>query len=153
MSADKRLSERISVRMRVDCKPLSSSEVRDILDGRGYSELTFSSLALSRPRQGMVPSRVKDLSLGGLCMEGALPLGLGDAAALDLHFPDERVALKALVEVVWTRPAADDDKPHACGMRFAAMDQESVKRLKHYLSNSVFSRLSQTEKVLLGALS
>jgi Tfp pilus assembly protein PilZ len=135
-SADKRRSSRLPVRMRVDCKPLSGSEVRDILEGHGYSELAFASLALSRPRQGMLPARVKDLSSGGLCMEGPLPLGLGDAAALDMHLPDERVALKALVEVVWSKPATDEEKPHACGLRFAAMDVESARRLKHFLSSS-----------------
>jgi Tfp pilus assembly protein PilZ len=134
MSAENRCASRMPIRMRVDCKPLSGSEVRDILEGRGYSELAFASLALSRPRQGMLPSRVKNLSMGGLCMEGPLPLGLGEAAALDMHLPDERVALKALVEVVWTKPATGDDQPHACGLRFAAMDEESTRRLKLYLS-------------------
>jgi Tfp pilus assembly protein PilZ len=132
---EKRSGDRVQVRMRVDCKPLSSSEVRDILEGRGYSELTFSSLALSRPRQGMLPARVSDLSLGGLRMEGPLPLGLGEAAALDVHLPDERVALKALAEVVWSLPSTEDATPHACGFRFAAMDHDSVKRLKFYLAN------------------
>ncbi|HTA17271.1 MAG TPA: PilZ domain-containing protein [bacterium] len=135
MSAENRRSNRVSLRIRVDCKPLSGSELRDILEGRGYSELAFSSLALSRPRQGMLPARVKNLSGGGLCMEGPLALGLGEVATLDMHLPEERVALKALVEVVWSKPAAGDDQPHACGMRFAAMDQESVKRLKHYLNH------------------
>jgi Tfp pilus assembly protein PilZ len=135
MSAENRRSNRVSIRIRVDCKPLSGSELRDILEGRGYSELAFSSLALSRPRQGMLPARVKNLCVGGLCMEGPLALGLGEVAALDMHLPDERVALKALVEVVWSKPAVGDDKPHACGLRFAAMDQDSVRRLKLYLSN------------------
>ena len=135
-TAEHRLSNRLPVRMRVDCKPLSGSEIRDILEGHGYSELAFASLALSRPRQGMLPARVKDLSVGGLCMEGPLPLGLGDAAALDMHLPDERVALKALAEVVWSKPANNEEKPHACGLRFAAMDEEAMRRLKLFLSSS-----------------
>lgn len=136
MIADKRLSQRVPVRLRVDCKPLTTSEVRDILDGQGYQELAYSSLALNRPRQGMLPSKIKDLSLSGLRMEGPLPLGLGDAAALDVHLPDERVALKALAEVVWSRPAGSADSPHACGLRFAAMDDESARRLKHFLATA-----------------
>lgn len=122
--------------MRVDCKPLSGSEVRDILEGNGFSELSYASLALSLPRQGMLSARTSDLSVGGLRMEGPLPMGLGEVATVDLHFPDERVALKALVEVVWSRPSDDDRKPHACGMRFAAMDEDGVKRLKHYLTTA-----------------
>jgi Tfp pilus assembly protein PilZ len=136
---DQRKSFRVPVRMRVDCKPLSSSEIRDILEGQGYEELEFSSFALKRPRQGMLPSRVRDLSEGGLCMEGPLSLGLGDAAALDMHLPDERVALKALAEVVWSQPAHSDDQPHACGLRFAAMGEESALRLRQFLSTVAVS--------------
>jgi hypothetical protein len=136
MSAENRHSHRMPLRMRVDCKPLSGTEVQDILEGHGYSELAFASLALSRPRQGMLPSRVRNLSLCGMCMEGPLAMSQGEAAALDLHLPDERVALKALVEVVWSKPSTDDDKPHMCGLRFAAMEEESTRRLKRYLSTA-----------------
>ena len=106
--AEKRLANRLSVRLRVDCKPLSRNEISDILEGHGYNELAFSSLAMSMPRQGMMPSKVRDLSLSGLRMEGPLALGLGDSAALDMHLPDERVALKALAEVL-ARTAGPDD--------------------------------------------
>ena len=136
MSTDQRHSKRVSVRLRVDCKPLSNSEIREILDGQGYQELAYSSLALSRPRQGMLPARIRDLSLSGMRMEGPLPLGLGDAAALDMHLPDERVALKALAEVVWAQPAGALDQPHACGLRFAAMDEDSVRRLRTFIDAS-----------------
>jgi len=136
MALEKRLAQRVSVRLRVDCKPLSNNEIRDILDGQGYQELAYSSLALNRPRQGMLPAKVRDLSLSGLRMEGPLPMGLGDAAALDVHLPDERVALKALAEVVWSKPADVAEAPHACGLRFAAMDEESARRLRHYLATA-----------------
>ncbi len=131
---EQRSSNRIPVRMRVDCKPLSSAEIKDILDGHGYSELAYASLALSRPRQGMLPARIKNLSPGGLCLEGPLPMKEGEVAALDLHLLDERVALKALAEVVWSQPAADETRPHSCGLRFAAMDEDGLKRLKSYLA-------------------
>jgi Tfp pilus assembly protein PilZ len=136
MAFEKRQAQRVPVRLRVDCKPLSNTEVRDILDGQGYQELAYASLALNRPRQGMLPSKVRDLSLTGLRMEGPLPMGLGDAAALDMHLPDERVALKALAEVVWCKPAGMAAEPHACGLRFAAMDEESARRLRHYLATA-----------------
>ncbi|MGH7442023.1 MAG: PilZ domain-containing protein [bacterium] len=114
---------------------MSTDEVNDILEGHGYSELAFSSLALSRPRQGMLPARIKNLSPGGLCVEGPCPFQAGEVAALDLHLLDERVALKALVEVVWAQPAADESQPHSCGMRFAALDDDGRRRLRHYLSS------------------
>jgi Tfp pilus assembly protein PilZ len=69
-------------------------------------------------------------------MEGPLPLGLGDAAALDMHLPDVRVALKALVEVVWSKPASHESKPHSCGLRFAAMDEDSARRLKSFIDGA-----------------
>jgi c-di-GMP-binding flagellar brake protein YcgR len=82
----------------------------------------------------MLPSRVKDLSMSGLRMEGPLPLGMGDAAAVDMHLPDERVAVKALVEVVWSKPAEHESAQHSCGLRFAAMDEGDMRRLKQFLS-------------------
>lgn len=133
---EKRLAQRLPVRLRVDCKPLSFVEVKDIMEGHGYNELAFATLALSRPRTGMLPAKVRDLSVSGLRMESPVHLGLGDAAALDVHLPDERVCLKALAEVVWSQPAADQDSLHACGLRFAAMDEDSARRLKHYLATA-----------------
>lgn len=136
LTVEQRRSKRVPVRMRVDCKPLSGSEVRDIMDGHGYEDLTFASLALSRPRQGMLPARIRDLSGTGLCMEGPLALGPGEVAALDLHLPDDRVAIKILVEVVWTKCAAQCHEPHACGMRFAAFEEDGNRRLRAFLATA-----------------
>ncbi len=133
-ASEKRLSTRVRVRLRVDCKPLDHEERMDVLEGHGFQELSFRSLALTRPRLGMTPMRARDLSSSGLRLEGPLPLGLGDSVMLDLHLPDERVAVKALVDVVWSREAADPNLPHSCGVRFAALDDEGARRLKNYMA-------------------
>lgn len=133
-ATDKRLSTRVRVRLRVDCKPLEHAERLSVLEGHGFPELSYRSLALSRPRAGMTPMQARDLSLTGLRLEGPLPLGLGDSAMLDLHLPDEPVAVKALVDVVWSRPAEGPRQLHSCGLRFAALDDEGVRRLKSYLA-------------------
>jgi hypothetical protein len=132
-ASEKRLATRVRVRLRVDCKPLDHAEQSEVLEGHGFHELSYRSLALTRPRTGMTPMRACDISLSGLRLEGALPLGLGDSAVLDLHLPDERVAVKALVDVVWSQPAQDRERPHSCGLRFAAMDDEGVRRLRSFL--------------------
>jgi hypothetical protein len=118
----------------VDLKPLRHEEVRDILEGNGYDELDFASLSLARPRSGMMPARIRDLSIQGARIEGPMSLGLGEAAVLDLHLPDERVVIKALGEVVWSRPSQDSQPPHAFGLRFAALKDDALARLKHYLT-------------------
>lgn len=133
-SREKRLSSRVRVRLRVDCKPLDHAECMGVLEGQGFNELSFRSLALTRPRSGMTPMRARDLSMSGLRLEGPLPLGLGDSAMLDMHLPDESVAVKALVDVVWSVPAEDPQRPHSCGMRFAALDEEGARRLKSFLA-------------------
>lgn len=133
---DQRLALRVPVRLRVDCKPVDHAEKTDVLDGHGYPELSFRSLALTRPRAGMTPMKVRDLSLSGMRLEGPLPLGLGDCLLLDLHLPDERVAVKALVDVVWSRNAPDPQLPHSCGVRFAAIDDEGLRRLKAFLAQA-----------------
>lgn len=133
-ASEKRLSNRVRVRLRVDCKPLDHAECLDVLEGHGFQELSFRSLALTRPRMGMTPMKARDLSVSGLRLEGPLPLGLGDSAVLDLHLPDEPVAVKALVDVVWSREAQDPALPHSCGLRFAAMDDEGMRRLKSFIA-------------------
>ncbi len=130
---DKRLTPRQTVRLRVDLKPLKHEEVRDILEGHGYDELEYSSLSLTRPRAGMLPARIRDISLGGIRVEGPCALGNGEVTAMDLHLPDERVVIKALGEVVWSLPSTDDSQPHAFGLRFAALDETALQRLKAYL--------------------
>jgi hypothetical protein len=131
---EQRLSTRVRVRLRVDCKPLDHSECAGVLEGQGFQELSFRSLALTRPRAGMTPMRVKDLSTSGLRLEGPLALGLGESAMLDLHLPDENVAVKALVDVVWSSPATDPQLPHSFGVRFAAMEEEGLRRLKSFMA-------------------
>jgi hypothetical protein len=132
--SDKRLAPRQSVRLRVDLKPLRHQEVRDILEGQGYDELEFSSLALAKPRMGMLPARIRDLSLSGARVEGPVSLGTGEATAIDLHLPDERVVLKVLGEVVWSQPSTDDSQPHSFGLRFAALEEDGLHRLKNFLN-------------------
>ena len=131
---DKRLAPRQAVRLRVDLKPLRHDEVRDILEGQGYDELEFSSLSLAKPRSGMLPARIRDISLSGLRVEGPVALGAGEATAIDLHLPDERVVLKVLGEVVWSRPSEDSAQPHSFGVRFAALEEDGMHRLKTFLS-------------------
>jgi hypothetical protein len=133
-TSDKRLARRQTVRLRVDLKPLRHEEVRDILEGQGYDELDYSSLALAKPRTGMLPARIRDISLSGMRVEGPVALGAGEATAMDLHLPDERVVLKALAEVVWCRPSVDGAQPHAFGLRFAALEEDALFRLKNFLS-------------------
>jgi Tfp pilus assembly protein PilZ len=131
---EQRLAPRQAVRLRVDLKPLRHEEVRDILEGNGCDELDFSSLSLSKPRMGMIPARIRDISLRGVRIEGPVSMGTGEAAVLDLHLPDERVVIKALGEVVWSRPSTDSQQMHAFGLRFAALEEDALNRLKHYLT-------------------
>ena len=132
--SDKRLAPRQAVRLRVDLKPLRHDEVRDILEGQGYDELEFSSLSLTKPRTGMLPARIRDISLSGARIEGPVSMGTGEATAIDLHLPDERVVLKVLGEVVWSTTASDANQPHSFGLRFAALEEDGVHRLKNFLS-------------------
>jgi Tfp pilus assembly protein PilZ len=81
----------------------------------------------------MIPARIRDLSLGGVRIEGPVALGAGEATALDVHLPDERVVVKLLGEVVWSEPAKDGQHLHAFGLRFAALEEHALARLKHFL--------------------
>jgi hypothetical protein len=113
----------------VDVKALKTEDVDKILFGQGYEDLNLNSLAMSRPRHGMEAAQCVDISLGGLRVSGA-ELKPGTAAVIDIHLPDERVVVKALVEVVWVR--TEEAQPQA-GMRFAAMHEQGASLVKGYL--------------------
>jgi hypothetical protein len=126
---DARHATRHLVQVIVDVKVLKTRDVDNILFGQGWQDLNLNSLSMSRPRFGMERAQSLDLSCSGLRLEG-LDLKPGTAAILDLHLPEDKVVVKALVEVVWVRK--EGDKTMA-GCRFAAMQEIGAERMMNFL--------------------
>jgi hypothetical protein len=124
-----RRAQRMQLQVTVDVKPLKTQEVDNILFGQGFEDLNLNSLSMSRPRHGMERAATLDISISGLRLEG-VELKPGTAAVLDLHLPDDKVVIKALVEVIWV--GTEGESPTA-GCRFAAMQEHGVERMMSFL--------------------
>ncbi len=132
-SNDKRNQPRISVQLRVDAKVLDEDKKIDILSGNGYPDLDQESLSLTKPRRGHRSSYTYDVSASGLRLDAAVleTLEHGTGVELDLHLPGERRVVKLLAEVMWANDAKDSP---IAGLRFAALEDEGLRRLREYLN-------------------
>jgi hypothetical protein len=128
-SVDARHATRHAIHVTVDVKALRTQDVDNILFGQGFQDLNLNSLSMSRPRHGMERGQTLDLSCSGLRLSG-IDLKPGTAAILDLHLPEDKVVVKALVEVVWT--SLQGEMPTA-GCRFAAIQEFGAERMMCYL--------------------
>jgi len=129
---DKRNQPRVSIKLRVDAKVLDENLKVDILAGNGYPDLDQESLSLTHPRRGRQACQTFDVSPSGLRLQAAELEALehGTSLELDLHIPGERRVVKLLAEVMWA------DKGQDCpvaGLRFAALEDEGMRRLREYL--------------------
>ena len=131
--ANRRLNERVDMKLRVDAKYLKDSEGHSILEGEGFPDLGRPSLARRNPRAGMVELNTEDLSLSGLGLEGDMEFQPGMAFALDLHLPNDPVVVKALAEVMWVDGSGG--KPRA-GLRIAAINWLEMLRLERLVSSN-----------------
>lgn len=130
--SDKRNQPRISVQLRVDARILDEDKKVDILSGNGYPELDQECLSLTKPRRGHRSSYTYDVSASGLRLDAAVleQTEHGTGVELDLHLPGERRVVKLLAEVMWAQKG--EDSPIA-GLRFAALEDEGMRRLREYL--------------------
>ncbi len=132
--SDQRRKPRQTLQVYADYKKLNAVELENILAGQGCQEIGHHCFALPSPPVGMLRAQTLDLSVSGLRLAGA-DLEPGSAILLDLHLPDERSVVKALVEVVWASKKA----PLApqVGLRFAAMRDEAAKRVRNFLGFAI----------------
>jgi len=131
--SDQRRKPRQCLKVHADYKKLDALEIENILAGQGCRDIEQNRFALPSPPHGMLRAQTLDLSTSGLRISGA-DLEPGSAMLLDLHLPDERCVIKALVEVVWVKK--EEAKPQA-GLRFAAMRDEAARRLRNFLGFAI----------------
>jgi hypothetical protein len=130
--SDKRNQARTTIRLRVDAKVLAEAQRDDILAGNGYPDLDQESLSLTHPRRGRQACQTFDVSPTGLRLTAKEMAALehGASLELDLHLPGERRVVKLLAEVMWADKGQDSP---VAGLRFAAVEDEGMRRLRGYL--------------------
>ena len=127
-SAEKRISSRVPVCLRVDARVIDEQERDAILAGLGFSELNNEGLALSRPRHGLRRSESRDVSASGLRLnvDGMGGVETGRTLCLDIHLPDDHRVVKLLGDVMWV---GERNGEPVAGLRMAALQQEGLRRL------------------------
>jgi hypothetical protein len=68
-----------------------------------------------------------------LCLKGLSKVEAGSAMSLDLHLPGERRVLRLLGDVIW---AAEHAGQAVAGLRFAALNEEGLERLRQVLKGT-----------------
>jgi hypothetical protein len=127
-SAEKRISSRVPVCLRVDARVIDEQERDAILAGLGFSELNNEGLALSRPRHGLRRSESRDVSASGLRLkiDDLGGVETGRTLCLDIHLPEDHRVVKLLGDVMWV---GERNGEPVAGLRMAALQQEGLRRL------------------------
>ena len=73
--------------------------------------------------------RVRNLSLGGICIEAPSVEPVGKHVTLSLTFPDLHKSIEVEGEVVW----ANDEDPRDMGIRFINLGTEQIDTIKAYI--------------------
>jgi hypothetical protein len=134
-SADKRVRPRRTVRLRVDARIISEDERVDILSGLGFPELENEGMSLTRPRRGFLRLETRDASASGLRLSVDELDGVdkGGALSLEVHLPGEGRVVRLIGDVIWADSLAGE---RVAGLRFAALEEEGLKRLLKALESA-----------------
>ncbi len=130
---DQRNHPRVSIKLRVDAKLLDEAQKIDILAGNGYPDLDQESLSLSNPRRGRLECHTFDVSPGGLRLSSARLEALEHAGPVwswTCTCRASAAVVKLLAEVMWADRGVDSP---VAGLRFAALEDEGLRRLREYL--------------------
>ena len=73
--------------------------------------------------------RVRNLSIGGICIESPTVEPLGKIVSLSLNFPDLHQTIEVTGEVVW----ANEESPRDMGIRFMELDESQVQTIRAYI--------------------
>ena len=73
--------------------------------------------------------RVRNLSIGGICIESPTVEPLGKVVSLSLNFPDLHQTIEVNGEVVW----ANEEPPRDMGIRFMDLDEKQMDTIKAYI--------------------
>ena len=73
--------------------------------------------------------RVRNLSLGGICIESPSVEPVGKPVTLSLNFPDLHKSIEVDGEVVW----ANEEAPRDMGIRFKNLTSEQSDTIKAYI--------------------
>ena len=74
--------------------------------------------------------KVQNISLGGICIQGATVEDVGTMVELVLNFPELDTSLAVQGEVVW----ANRESPMDMGIRYVDLDNERRDNLRKYLN-------------------
>jgi hypothetical protein len=103
-------------------RPFSSPRAFPRLELNAYVDYTGSEVLLFH--------KVRNISLGGICIEGAAIEEVGTIVDLVLNFPDLDSSVALQGEVVW----ANREPPMDMGIRYVNLDGDRKDALRKYLA-------------------
>ncbi|MBU1069440.1 PilZ domain-containing protein [Myxococcota bacterium] len=98
-------------------------------DKRRHKRFELEAFVDYTGREFLLNHRIYDLSLGGMRLATSEPEPLGTSVDLVITFPDLDAAIEVKGEVVWVKPAPDNEM----GIKFNSVGMKELKLLQEYL--------------------
>jgi len=98
-------------------------------DKRRHKRFELEAFVDYTGREFLLNHRIYDLSLGGMRLATSEPEPLGTAVDLVITFPDLDAAIEVKGEVVWVKPAPENEM----GIKFNSVGMKELKLLQEYL--------------------
>ncbi len=98
-------------------------------DKRRHKRFELEAFVDYTGREFLLNHRIYDLSLGGMRLATSEPEPLGTPVDLVITFPDLDAAIEVKGEVVWVKPAPDNEM----GIKFNSVGMKELKLLQEYL--------------------
>ena len=98
-------------------------------DKRRHKRFELEAFVDYTGREFLLNHRIYDLSIGGMRLATTEPEPVGTAVDLVITFPDLDAAIEVKGEVVWSRPAPENEM----GIKFSSLGMKEHKLLLEYL--------------------
>lgn len=135
--AERRVLERIPVRLRVNYRLMSPDEAMDYLESGNYSKLDVGPQEAGV--NGTLENETKDISMGGFSLDGDLTiLGIGKLErgsnlAVEILVPGVLAPVKAIAVVVWAKISQEEGNRTECGLMFKGISDADLDRIRVFM--------------------
>jgi uncharacterized protein (TIGR02266 family) len=102
----------------------------DYANPRAFPRLELNAYVDYTGSEVLLYHKIRNISLGGVCIQSAAVEEVGTMVDLVLNFPDLEATIGVKGEVVW----ANREPPMDMGIRYVDLDDDRKDTLRRYLS-------------------
>jgi uncharacterized protein (TIGR02266 family) len=106
------------------------ASMSDYANPRAFPRLELNAYVDYTGSEVLLYHKIRNISLGGVCIQSAAVEEVGTTVDLVLNFPDLEATIGVKGEVVW----ANREPPMDMGIRYIDLDDDRKDTLRRYLS-------------------